>query len=426
MSIKLILKSSKIYANGKSPVLLRVIKDRKAKYFKIGDDRYTFEAKQWSDEFSLLKRDKRLTPDYEDLNDFLSSKFKQAQALIEKYEKSGKSWTLEMFEADFLNSLNTLLIKDFIQLRIKEITKLGKYKSAQILSELLILLQAFYSNSSKLSASSIDYKFIEAFHYYLHAERGNSNTTIGIYLRALRSVLNEAINRGIGNKDTYPFSKMYGATKVFKISQLKTSKKKKYIPKEYILKLYHTPFDKPHLNWAKNLFLFSFFAGGINFKDMAYLTDKNLKKQVTENIEIECICFNRSKTNEYIQIPVSKYTSEILQWGYLNSTNNNRYLLPIISNLKVSGVALNNHISQKRKRLNNNLKTIAKSLSFPEGLLNITTYYARHSYATTLLKKGAQVELIREALGHKNIKTTQDYLDSFGDETLLRFNEDIL
>ena len=57
VSIKIIL-HSKIYSNGKSPVLLRIIKDRQVKYFKIGDNRYNFYRNQWSEEFGLLKRDK--------------------------------------------------------------------------------------------------------------------------------------------------------------------------------------------------------------------------------------------------------------------------------------------------------------------------------------------------------------------------------
>jgi site-specific recombinase XerD len=101
-------------------------------------------------------------------------------------------------------------------------------------------------------------------------------------------------------------------------------------------------------------------------------------------------------------------------------------LLPIITNHKLTGEKLTNHINQRRKRLNKHLRTIAGNLKFPTGLLNISSYFARHSYATTMLRNGVQIEKISQALGHQNIKTTQIYLESFEIDEMTKLNENLL
>ena len=194
-----------------------------------------------------------------------------------------------------------------------------------------------------------------------------------------------------------------------------------------MIKLVEADILKPHLNWARQIFLFSFFASGLNFKDMAFLTADNIKTKYLEGgKEQKFIELSRLKTNESLSIPITESLKSILIWAKANTTNNNEYLLPIITNKKLKGEKLNNHITQRRKRLNIHLRKLAGNLKFPEGLLVISSYFARHSYATTMLRNGAQVEKISEALGHRNIKTTQIYLESFGMEEIAKLNEDLL
>jgi len=160
---------------------------------------------------------------------------------------------------------------------------------------------------------------------------------------------------------------------------------------------------------------------------MAYLTVNNIKTRFTEDgKEMKYIEFLRKKTNEFISVPITTSLIPIIEWAKENSINNNKYLLPIISDTNVTGEQLNNHITERRKRLNKHMKLIATKLNFPESLLNISCYSARHSYATTMLRNGAQIEKISEALGHASTKTTQIYLESFGVDEISRLNENLL
>jgi site-specific recombinase XerD len=160
---------------------------------------------------------------------------------------------------------------------------------------------------------------------------------------------------------------------------------------------------------------------------MAYLKESNIKvKTIDGGKEFRYIEFNRRKTGERILIPITESLKQIMNWARAQTTNDNEYLLPIITNKKLKGEKLDSHIAQRRKRMNKHLRTIAENLRFPEGLLKISSYFARHSYATTLLRNGAQIEKISEALGHASTKTTQTYLESFGTEEIAKLNENLL
>ena len=422
-----VLYTSKKYKNGSSPIMLRITKNTKLKYFKIGDERFNIKPEKWNSEYGMVKADKRLNPEHIFINTHIQEKLKQAIKILEKYEEKHIAWTFNMFQEEYQNKPKITKIKSFIDDRISKLQKQGKYNSSRGLKETLIILEKFNPNFSKLYFQDIDYKFIEDFYTYLKNVRGNKDTSIGIMLRRIRTILNDAINQGVGSKETYPFSKIFGAQKVFKISKLEKTSKKRFIPKNYMIKLVNTEILEPHLNWARQLFLFSFFASGLNFKDMAFLKESNIKtKYLEKGKEQNYIELNRMKTNESLSIPITEDLKRIINWAKNNSTNDNEYLLPIITNKKLSGEKLNSHITQRRKRLNMHLRKIVENLNFPDGLLRISSYYARHSYATTLLRNGAQIEKISEALGHTNIKTTQIYLESFGSDEIALLNENLL
>lgn len=408
MSIKVVL-FSKAYKDGLFPIMLRVTHNRKSKYYKIGDSRFNIDKKQWNQEFGLFKQDKRLTPDYHYLNEYIKAKFSKAQSIADYYEMNEIPWTLPMFESEYLTENNTSTVKEFTQLRISELLRYNKYNTASTYKELIDRCEEYDKNFHTYTFYNIDYPFVEGLYYFLK-ERGNSNSTIRIRMDALRAILNEAINRDIGAKATYPFSRIYGAKKVFKVSKLKTTAFKRAIPKEYIVKLYEAPLEDAYHIWARNIFMFSFFANGINFKDMALLTKDHIKG--------DSISFTRAKTNEAIYIPLIQELKDMINYD-------SQYLLPIIDK-PIQRDSLDIYLKERRKLCNRKLKEIAKLLKFPPSLQQITLYYARHSYATIMLHNGASVALISQSLGHKDIKTTQIYLDSFELDVLTEHNQTLL
>ena len=69
-----------------------------------------------------------------------------------------------------------------------------------------------------------------------------------------------------------------------------------------------------------------------------------------------------------------------------------------------------NRVHKVLAKVNRELKVLASELEIEADM---TTYVARHSFATILKNSGVNISLISEMLGHTDLKTTQIYLDSF-------------
>ena len=150
---------------------------------------------------------------------------------------------------------------------------------------------------------------------------------------------------------------------------------------------------------AIDVFAFSYYEGGINFIDIA-----RLKK---ENIIDGKIIYSRSKTKKQIILPLLKQSIEIIN---KYSDRNDSYLFPILSSFHKTDVQVANRLHKILAKINKNLKQIGNALQIP---IPVTTYVARHSFATILKKSGVKTSIISESLGHSSEKITQVYLDSF-------------
>lgn len=425
-TVKVIHYHYKKYKDGSSPIMIRVTKNKKPQYFKIGDEKFNVFEKQWDSDFSLLKRDKRLNPDYEKQNAYIAKKKAEVVKIVSDFEEKKIPWTFFMLEEKFKSELKTENVSQFIEGRIKHLKESERFGSAKTVEGTLELLRKSNPSFDKLHFPDINIEFVEKFEKYLQVNRNYKSNSTGIVMRDLRGILNDAINQGVGCKESYPFSKVYGAQKVYKISKLNVKTRHRFITKDFLIKLSEAEFEELHLTWAKNLFLFSFFSSGINFKDMAVLTKDNIKKRMGKEHEETYIYLLRAKTGAPIEIPVTNKVRTLLNWFEANYPNKKNYLIPIITNHAMSGENLHNHLISRRKRLNKHLKTIATKLEFPDAIKDISSYFSRHSYATSMLRNGESVEKISQALGHTDIKTTQIYLGGFELNDISTANDSLL
>lgn len=239
-----------------------------------------------------------------------------------------------------------------------------------------------------------------------------SITTVGIYVRPLRAILNEAIEEGIISKEShYPFSK-----RKYQIPSGKNIKKA--LSLEEISKLYY--YEAIPGSWyekAKDFFMLSYLANGINIKDIALLK--------YHNIDGEYIRFNRAKTldtNRTGSKPISIFVSDdikrIIDRWKTQDLLPERFLFDILQP-NLSPDRERDVIKQFTKMVNKYLKLIAFDLEIDKP---ITSYFARHSFATILKRSGISIQLISESLGHSRNETTASYLDSFDDETRKEIN----
>jgi len=253
--------------------------------------------------------------------------------------------------------------------------------------------------------------FLSAYEIWMLAKK-KSKTTVGVYLRSLRTIYNLAMQRGIVNYTQYPF-------KQYTIPAPRKSKRA--FKDEQIKALFNAKMDDEPYARALDIWRFSFLCNGINLKDIALLKWENISGDYME--------FYRKKTENTkrdnvlpIRVHLNKHAQTIIKrWGSA-SGDAEQYLFPILEpGLSVQEVE--NRIANLTRTTNKYLKRIGEQLGIP---VKLTTYTARHSFATKL-KNSEKVSLsfIMESLGHSSIKTTMDYLAGFEDESI-RKNHEVL
>lgn len=235
--------------------------------------------------------------------------------------------------------------------------------------------------------------------------RNTSKTTVGIVLRPLRSIFNEAIEEGIIRKDKcYPF--------VRRKYQIPASRNlKKALTIEDLKKVYYYQPTCERQAKGKAYWLFCYLANGMNIKDMVYLKFKN--------IQGEYLIFDRAKTERSAHVdpkPITVYLTEDL-WAIINSVGNqsrlpNDYIFPIVQP-GLNPLEQFDLVNSVRQHINSAMAQIGEDLGINK---KITTIVTRHSFSTQLKRSGVSTEYIQEALGHTNKKTTENYLDSFEKE----------
>lgn len=225
-------------------------------------------------------------------------------------------------------------------------------------------------------------------------KQSKSENTIGIRFRNIRTIFNLAIDMELVKQEDYPFKK-------FKVSKLHQETVKRALSKDEILAVinYPTKGKDFYTRLAVALFTFSYFMGGINFVDMAYLTDKNIMEGR--------LIYHRKKTSKLINLPLQDEALMVLK-RYKDSCKG--YLFPILSNAHKTEQQKLNRLHKVITKVNKVLKAIGEELNIP---IKLTTYCARHSYATVLKRAGVATSIISESLGHSSEKVTQIYLDSF-------------
>ena len=287
-------------------------------------------------------------------------------------------------------------IDDLVQVLIVE----GRVGTAQSYlkaksSFLDFLLETNIGGTESIWIESIDNILIGRYNRYL-LSRGLIRNSISFYNRVLRSIYNKAVKQ-YHLVDKRPFDQVYtGVDKT-----INRAIRESTIAKLLMLDL---SYDKS-LEMVRDLFVFSYAARGMAFVDIAYL-----KKA---NIHGDYISYCRKKTGARLEIKIESQIGRLIK-KYTNP--NSRYVFPILDDISSDDEQeVYRHYQSKLASFNRKLKTLASMVDEP---LKLTTYVARHSWATAARNTNIPMSIISEGLGHKSERTTRIYLASF-DESLI-------
>ena len=324
---------------------------------------------------------------------------KRLTVIISLLEKGNKSYTVDDILMKFNRQADGQSLFLFMQGIISQLKRLNRIRTSETYAATLSSFMKFREGQDILLCE-IDSDTIMLYEAWLKAN-GNCPNTTSFYMRILRAVYNRAVEKEL-TEQKYPFKHVYtGIDKTVKRAvPLKAIKR----IKELDLTL------KPHLDYAMDMFLFSFYTRGMSFIDMAYLKKSALKNGI--------LTYRRRKTGQQLTIKWEKCMEEIVTKYEDRSAT--QYMLPIITS-----PFANERVQYRNAlyRVNTALKEVARlvNISIP-----LTMYCARHGWANIAKSKNIPLSVISEGMGHDSEETTRIYLASLDTSVVDRANSLIL
>ncbi len=388
-TVNVICYKSKVLKNNESPLMVRVCKDRKRKYISLG---ISVNPAYWDFNRNAPKPQ---CPNKEYIDSLIAQKVQEYSAQIIELKSMSRDFTATSL-VEKVSKPNK--VKTVGEVFIEQMNLL---KQAQKLSYMLSIQQTYnslleFNKHLNIYFVDIDVSWLKRYEAWLRKQGLASNTIKGKFVD-IRTMYNIAIDENIVKVEHYPFRK-------FKIAKLQQETAKRAISKEDISRIIEYKTDNPLVQFAIDIFTFSYIMGGINFVDISTLTKENMMDNR--------LVYIRHKTKKLIQLPLQDKAIELIEKYHDDS---NPYLFPILKAYHKTEQQKFNRVHKIISNVNMRLKKIGKELEIP---VTLTTYVARHSHATVLKKAGVATSIISESLGHSSEKITQVYLDSFGNEQM--------
>lgn len=319
------------------------------------------------------------------------------EKVIRQLETERWRYTADDVITAFQRTTKEASLFSFMHGVIAQLKQLGRVRTSETYTATLKSFMAF-RDEQDIPLDGITSDLMLLYEAHLKA-RGVRMNTISFYMRILRAVYNRAVEKGL-TPQRNPFRHVYtGVDKTTKRAiPIKTVK----TLKELDLSM------KPSTDFARDMFMFSFYTRGMSFVDMAYLKKTDLQYGI--------LTYQRRKTGQQLTIKWEKCMAEIVAKYPDNKTD---YLLPII---KEKG--------NERKQYDNALHLVNYRLKKLSDMLKLqrplTMYVARHSWASAAKAKNVPLSVISEGMGHDSEATTQIYLASLETSVVDRANKMIL
>jgi len=348
--------------------------------------------------------------DFEKMMSIKSKSFKEERQTLEEIDKEAeeiaktiKPFRFDLFEqamfgkksnrSNDVNALYNIAIENY-----KLNDQLGTASSYELSLKSLLS----YHNKDIINFHDVTENWLKGYERKMLKDN-KSRTTIGIYLRPLRAIFNKAIKQGIIDEVYYPFGKG-------KYTIPAPQGTKKALSKEKLKVLFGGMPQTPEQEKAKAYWFFSYACNGINFKDMLNLKQRDIDKDTLSFVRAKTS--NTKKDSKPIQVHLNDFLLSVIEEQGNKDKNPQNLIFPILNDID------NSEERQKKIKnfirfVNQHFKKYAESLEIDE---NISTYWARHSYATIAITNGASMEFVSEALNHSSLETTKRYFKGFENE----------
>lgn len=394
--------------DGQYPIKLRITINRQSFEMSMGQ---TVPIKDWNEKSSRVRTGSKEVGNVTRFNNYLQKKKSEAIETIMQLEDDGLLLSMSMKEVRnrIKGGNNAGDTYAFFEEVIAQMNSAGQVGNARVYQMVYNSIKKF-GGKQDFPLRQITFRWLKKYEsWYLSrtARTGKPNSVNGlaVNLRTLRALMNRAIKSNLLAQEDYPFRN-------YQIQRKKT--RNRAIGPEDIRKI--ADVDEGTLTIrqkrAKTYFLVSFYLMGISFVDLAFLKVRNIIKGRVD--------YKRRKTGRQHSIKITEPLLKLLE-PHLEGKKQNDFIFNI-----VKGETEEDRYTAIRtelKRYNTALKQIGQTVGVE---MNLTSYIARHSYASIAKMKGVPIAVISEALGHENVEVTQVYLNSFDTEVLDGYNEMIV
>ena len=397
-SIKIKFRHS-IVEGEQGTLFYQVIHNRIVRQQKTGYCLYDYEWNSLLSEVILPRFNEDRKRYLSEISDKIRIEIKQFQKVIADLEHSGCDYTADDVIAAFASGNLKNSLFPFMREVIANLKTLGKIRTSETYTATFCSFKRFREDRD-LALDDMDSDMMMAYEAYLRNNGVQPNSS-SFYMRNLRAVYNRAVEKGLTSQQ-FPFKHVYtGVDKTVK----------RAVPLKVIKQIKYMDFSKnPTYDFARDMFLLSFYTRGMSFVDMAYLRKKDLQNGV--------LSYRRRKTGQQLFIKWEKCMQEIVE---KYDTSHSNYLLPIIKPL--SNIDERKQYIYAAHNINRCLKIIGKEL---ELSVSLTLYVARHAWASIAKSKNVPLSVISEGMGHDSETTTRIYLASLDTVAIDKANSMIL
>ena len=393
VSVILNLDTRREKMDGNYPVKVQVIQKGKQRYYSTGK---TLSTEEW--ESLAESKNKTLSEIRRDLENSFSYIKTNVEALVNEHD-----FTFESLNIRLGKGLSDKTLGSAFRAKIETLLNENRIGSYNYYKDTLKAIEDFAGKNIPFDYVTVSW--LNKFEKHL-LTTGKNFTTVGMRCRAIRSIMNDALSLGIIKEKQYPF----GPGKY----EIPTGQGRKLALSLQQIKALVTYTDGSEATeHARDLWFFSYLCNGINFADLVTLKHSNI-----QNGEIYFIRAKTIKTSKVKKEICAVITPEMLaiidRWGNPNK-NLDSYIFDFLKGGETP-MQIKKRVRDVISNCNRHLRKIGKTLNI-EGL---STYTARHSYATVLKRSGANIAYISESLGHNDLKTTENYLASFEKEERIK------
>ncbi len=388
ISINLVQRKDKSNQNGAAPIHIRFIHKGKSRYVSTG---VVIPVTAWNAENQTISTE---YANAAELQVQINSKLNEYQKQINRLEILDIEVNFDTLLGQKSKKINCT-VEQFFQQQIELMKKLGKVGTASKYETCLSMLKK--CNPVNIRFEQVDLQYLRDFEAFL-IEKGNASNSIATKFSVLKAVYNKAISDEVFQPKENPFLR-------FKVGKYWKPTRKRAITKEDVLKIksLELPKNDFYLSFARDIFMFSYYVAGINIKDIATLRFCDIQNGR--------IYYQRHKTGKEMNCQIIPESQQIMDRYAKSPADDKDYIFPILDRkVHTTEQQIYNRVHKVLGHINKNLEILGKMAGLKTHL---TTYVARHTYATVMKRAGVNIALISESLGHSDLSTTQIYLDSF-------------